>query len=326
MNDVKTVMSNSGLAIMGSGEAEGKDRANKAVELALESPLLNDNDIMGAKYVLLNITIGNYNVMMEEVFEITACIQNAAGTTADLIWGYGVDESLGERIRVSVVATGFESKIQVGFEAAQEPQRNVTVLAEEIKPVEKPLVSPTERVNGNFTSTVINAKPEEEPYVMPSRNEAPISEKPIEFDLYDITSAKDEPKQIEITPSAPASPSITYLNLDDDDMNVAPSAPKAEEPKKAIAAESAEIPASRKLSTTEQQRLMEERFNKIKELNMKLRSSSGLADLEKEPAIARKNIRLNSTSHSSDTNYSRFSISEDGEIRKGNSFLHDNVD
>lgn len=322
MNDVKTVMSSSGLAIMGSGEAEGENRAGKAVELALESPLLNDNDIMGAKYVLLNITIGNYNVMMEEVFEITEYIQNAAGTNTDLIWGYGVDESLGERIRVSVVATGFESRINVGIEPVQEPVRNVTVLAEEMKPVEKPLVSPTERVNGSFSAPVSPKAEEEEPFVM-SRNTEETFESKVEVDLYDITSKKTE----EFVPEEPAKPEPKYFTLDGEDEFEAPKAQvKLDEAPKAPVNDSNEIPANKKLTTSEQQRLMEERFNKIKELNMKLRSSSGLADLEREPAIARKNIRLNSPSHSSDNNYSRFSISEDGEIRKGNSFLHDNVD
>lgn len=324
MNDVKTVMSNSGLAIMGSGEAEGENRARQAVELALESPLLNDNDIMGAKYVLLNITIGNYNVMMEEVFEITEYIQNAAGTSTDLIWGYGVDEALEDRIRVSVVATGFEAKINVGYETAQEPIRNVTHLGEDMVPVEKPLVSPTERVNATYTNNSFNEAVEQEPYVLGKNDEETFrSEKPVEVNLFDNNSGNVD----DYVESSTAKSEAVYFSLDDEDpMPAAKPVSKQEEPKPKFNAESNEMPSNKRLSSTEQQRLMEERFNKIKELNMKLRSSSGLADLEKEPAIARKNIKLNTTSHSSDNNYSRFSISEEGEIRKGNSFLHDNVD
>ncbi len=328
MNDVKTVMSNSGLAIMGSGEAEGEGRARKAVETALESPLLNDNDINGAKYVLLNITIGNYNVMMEEVFEITEYIQQAAGVSTDLIWGYGVDETLEDRIRVSVVATGFQAKINVAFEQTQEPERNVTLLADDMKPVEKPMVSPTERTNGLFEPTAPTAD-EDEPYVM-SRNETTFSintdnEKPLEIDLFDNQSNNNVVE--ERTNQISTSSERVYFTLDDEGNS-----PKAEtqvsEAKAPVnkAEKEDAIPANKKLSTTEQQKLMEERFNKIKELNMKLRSTSGLADLEKEPAIARKNLRLSNTAHSSENTYSRFSISEDGEIRKGNSFLHDNVD
>jgi len=319
MNDVKTVMSNSGLAIMGSGEAEGDNRARQAVEMALESPLLNDNDINGAKYVLLNITIGNYNVMMEEVFEITEYIQQAAGTSTDLIWGYGVDESLEERIRVSVVATGFEAKINVAFEENPEPVRNVTVL-DDLKPVEKPMVSPTERVNTPPVNHQDEA--EEEPFmVTKSFDFTPEvrDEKPLEINLFDNSSTN--------TSSVENNPGKVVYTLDDEDDVTPVAETQANESKMPVnKVEEDSIPANRKLSTSEQQRLMEERFNKIKELNMKLRSSSGLADLEKEPAIARKNLKLNTPAHSSDTTYSRFSISENGEIRKGNSFLHDNVD
>lgn len=324
MNDVKTVMSNSGLAIMGSGEAEGENRAREAVELALESPLLNDNDINGAQYVLLNITIGNYNVMMEEVFEITEYIQQAAGTTTDLIWGYGVDEELGEKIRVSVVATGFSARINQPFEELAAPAPNVVHLIDDVKPVEKPLVSPTERVNGNINSgSVVNAvqKPQEdEPFVMKKIEE----EAPVEFELF-----SKPVNEVPVEEVKKEEPKAVYFNLEDDSSTEAPvfNMDRMEAPKAPVAqADSNEIPANKKLNTTEQQRLMEERFNKIKELNLRLRSSSGLADLEKEPAINRKNIRLNSPAHSSDNSYSRFSISEDGEIRKGNSFLHDNVD
>ncbi len=327
MNDVKTVMTNSGLAIMGSGEAEGENRARVAVEQALESPLLNDNDITGAKYVLLNITIGNYNVMMEEVFDITEYIQQAAGTNTNLIWGYGVEEGLEDKIRVSVVATGFASKINSGFEEVEEPKRNVTVLAEEMKPVEKPLGSPTER-NGAPVNNSLRQEAEQEPFVVakkPSISDFE-TEKPIEITLFQSTNSSSE----EAKPEQNNKPEPVYFSLEEDEpvqnTNSQPSFENKPEEKPKANLDSQEIPSNRKLSSTEQQRLMEERFNKIKELNMKLRSSSGLADLEKEPAITRKNLRLTNAPHSSDNTISRFSISEEGEIRRGNSFLHDNVD
>jgi cell division protein FtsZ len=89
--DVKTVMSNSGVAIMGSGSAEGENRATKAVEEALSSPLLNDNQIRGAKNILLNITSGKEEILMDEITEITDYIQQEAGSTAEIIWGLGND-------------------------------------------------------------------------------------------------------------------------------------------------------------------------------------------------------------------------------------------
>ena len=108
--DVKTVMQNSGVAIMGSASSEGEGRAYKAVQAALNSPLLNDNDIEGARYILLNITSGSQEVLMDEVSEITDYIQNQARLTADIIWGNCHDESLGNKISVTLIATGFQTK------------------------------------------------------------------------------------------------------------------------------------------------------------------------------------------------------------------------
>jgi len=105
--DVETVMRKSGLALMGTGVAGGEDRATKAVEIALNSPLLNNSDIRGAKNILLNINSGTKEVTMDEVGTITDYLQNMAGFDADLIWGNGKDESLGEDLSVTLIATGF---------------------------------------------------------------------------------------------------------------------------------------------------------------------------------------------------------------------------
>ena len=108
--DVNTVMRDSGVAIMGTASAEGDDRAKRAVDEALHSPLLEDNDIRGAQHILLNITSGSKEVTMDEIFEITEFIQEEAGFGTDLIWGNCYDESLGNKISVTVIATGFEHK------------------------------------------------------------------------------------------------------------------------------------------------------------------------------------------------------------------------
>ncbi len=107
--DVNTVMRDSGVAVMGTASCEGDDRALRAVEAALQSPLLEDNDIKGAQHILLNITSGTKEVTMDEVFEITEYVQEEAGYGTDLIWGNCYDEKLGEQISVTVVATGFET-------------------------------------------------------------------------------------------------------------------------------------------------------------------------------------------------------------------------
>ncbi|MDD3568542.1 MAG: cell division protein FtsZ, partial [Bacteroidales bacterium] len=105
--DVETVMTNSGVAIMGSAMASGENRAIQAVEEALSSPLLNNNDISGARNILLNITSGMHEITMDEVGQITDYIQAAAGEDADLIWGNGTDDRLEEKLNVTIIATGF---------------------------------------------------------------------------------------------------------------------------------------------------------------------------------------------------------------------------
>ncbi len=111
--DVNTVMRDSGVAIMGTASAEGEDRARQAVDMALHSPLLEDNDIRGAKHILLNITSGTKEVTMDEIFEITEFVQEEAGYGTDLIWGNCYDERLGEKISVTVIATGFDHRERV---------------------------------------------------------------------------------------------------------------------------------------------------------------------------------------------------------------------
>ncbi|MBL0027041.1 MAG: cell division protein FtsZ [Saprospiraceae bacterium] len=105
--DVNTVMKNSGVAIMGSAVAEGDDRAARAISAALSSPLLEDNDIRGAQHILLNITSGTKEVTMDEIGEITEHVQEEAGYGTDLIWGNCKDEAMGEKLMITLIATGF---------------------------------------------------------------------------------------------------------------------------------------------------------------------------------------------------------------------------
>lgn len=105
--DVHTVMHNSGVSIMGSATAEGENRALNAIQDALKSPLLNNNNIQGAQNILLNVTSGDDEVRMDEIGQITDYVQEAAGSSADIIWGNGTDETLGNKISVTIIATGF---------------------------------------------------------------------------------------------------------------------------------------------------------------------------------------------------------------------------
>ncbi len=109
--DVETVMRNSGMALMGSARARGEHRAMTAVQEALKSPLLNNNNIYGARNILMNITSGADEVTMSEIGLINDYVQDCAGQHATIIWGNGSDESLGDDIQVTVIATGFSQEV-----------------------------------------------------------------------------------------------------------------------------------------------------------------------------------------------------------------------
>ncbi|MFY0714521.1 cell division protein FtsZ [Seonamhaeicola sp. NFXS20] len=112
LRDAKTVLSNSGTAIMGSATAAGQNRAQDAIRKALDSPLLNDNKITGAKNVLLLIVSGSHEITIDEIGEINDHIQNEAGHGANIIMGVGEDETLEESIAVTIIATGFNIEQQ----------------------------------------------------------------------------------------------------------------------------------------------------------------------------------------------------------------------
>ncbi|GAL74661.1 cell division protein FtsZ [Nonlabens ulvanivorans] len=112
LRDAKTVLSNSGTAIMGSAQSTGANRAQEGIIKALDSPLLNDNKITGAKNVLLLIVSGSEEITIDEIGEINDLIQTEAGGGANIIMGVGEDESLGDAISVTVIATGFNKEQQ----------------------------------------------------------------------------------------------------------------------------------------------------------------------------------------------------------------------
>ncbi|MEW6335474.1 MAG: cell division protein FtsZ, partial [Thermodesulfobacteriota bacterium] len=117
--DVKSVMSEMGLAMMGTGIASGENRAAEAAQKAISSPLLEDNTIQGARGVLLNIT-GGPDMTLYEIHEASSLIQSEAHEDANIIFGTVVDETMGDEIRITVIATGFEN--------AELPRSNVTPL------------------------------------------------------------------------------------------------------------------------------------------------------------------------------------------------------
>jgi cell division protein FtsZ len=146
LHDAKTVLSNSGTAIMGSAKEEGKNRAKNAIVKALDSPLLNDNKITGAKNVLLLIVSGASEVTLDEIGEINDFIQDEAGYDANIIMGIGEDEELGEAISVTIVATGF----------AADQQSNITNT--EVKKIVHTLEE-EQRATYNFEEKTISKQP-----------------------------------------------------------------------------------------------------------------------------------------------------------------------
>lgn len=134
LRDAKTVLSNSGTAIMGSAVAEGENRAKEAIVSALDSPLLNDNKITGAKNVLLLIVSGSNEITLDEIGEINDHIQNEAGHNANIIMGVGEDETLGDAIAVTIIATGFDIEQQNGI-VNTEPKKIIHTLEDEQRSV-----------------------------------------------------------------------------------------------------------------------------------------------------------------------------------------------
>ncbi len=295
-NDVSTVMKNSGVAVMGSATAEGDNRALHAVEKSLESPLLNDNDISGAEYVLLNISYGDQEVLMDEVTQITEYIQEAAGSTADVIFGYAEDKSLGDKLSVTVIATGFESSPITGFEVA--PKKEVTTLKEEVKnEIKIPLETPTQQ------NTWAGAKEIEDKQDMPfiKGEEESIETATTNWNT-DSKENEETEEQIRLVLKEDADTKVEILSPSN----------RADE-----------------ISPEERQRINSQRIENIENYTQKLRKTDGIQELEKEPAFLRRRVQLDETIPSEEEKTGRFSISKDENgttLNSNNSFLHDNVD
>lgn len=365
-NDVNTVLRNSGQAIMGSAAAEGEERALEAVKAALTSPLLMDNDIVGARYVLLNITYGTKEVMMDEITEITDYIQEAAGATADVIWGYGFDGTLGEKISISIIAAGLKEVPMTGFEKA--PERTVVDLHSENKiEVTNPMQSPFD--NSNKTENLSNNEFSEEPFLKSnqiidntiSKVSFPNSvDEKKSFDLFESATEIESSKILDVTDdtnfvaetdafkidnSTGKSPDVN-TSASDFSWDLSPNSTQNTDKENSVTPnenidivrhmledeveEKMELNSTEKITSPEDhQKLAQERYSRIEELTSKLKSADGISEFENEPAFVRRNISLNTATPSEENLTSRFGLSdgEDGKSSlKNNNFLHDNVD
>jgi cell division protein FtsZ len=179
LRDAKTVLSNSGTAIMGSSVAEGENRAKDAIISALDSPLLNDNKITGAKNVLLLIVSGSNEITLDEIGEINDHIQAEAGYNANIIMGVGEDETLGEAIAVTIIATGFDVEQQNEI-VNTEPKKIIHTLEDEQRSVHN--LSNRSVTAFDLTSETPTAKSEEKIIFDLMEDEdtvAPVSQTPV---------------------------------------------------------------------------------------------------------------------------------------------------
>lgn len=168
LRDAKTVLSNSGTAIMGSSTASGSNRAFEAITKALDSPLLNDNKITGAKNVLLLIVSGSDEITIDEIGEINDHIQAEAGNSANIIMGVGEDEALGEAISVTIIATGFNVEQQDDI-VNVESKKIIHTLEEEQKAQHDLMPNATVQEAPSVIEETIPATPEVEEVIVPEK-------------------------------------------------------------------------------------------------------------------------------------------------------------
>jgi len=345
--DVRTVMNDSGVAIMGNAKASGDDRAQKAVEGALASPLLKDSEIEGARYILLNITSGTQEVTMDEISVVTDYIQERAGFTAEIIWGNCLDESLDNDLSVTIIATGFQTteerkqeennkRIAIPLEEEKVPLvRPVNQLIN--KAVDTPKTLAEEPVSSNVQAAAVpqvdlfSGAPKGQ---QSNENKVVVKkEEVIRHTLMEEEPEPDRPAQGEEYQLKVAESEFFFSNGEpetattSDEDQVAQHNPVVEPIQEPQAKQIEEARTDE--SIEEQLRKTKERILRLKDLSMKLRSTNGLQEIENEPAYRRKQRSLDQVPHSSESQVSRFTLSsEDGitEIRPNNSFLHDNVD
>lgn len=305
--DVQTVMKGAGAAVMGSAKADGEGRALRAAEMAISSPLLNSQDIHGAKKILLSIVSGEEaELQMDELTEITGYIQEKAGDDAEVIFGHGIDKEHGQSISVTVIATGFETP---ELRAESVVRKKVIHLEsnQEIESRDDDSLSPKHDSQTILFNTSEDVKSEE---TQPEANEDLENEPEEMTSGYSFLSRLADKYEIEeYPPITPQEPDVEERNqaLDNDFHN--------EKNKNFL--------DMKRVKLQEQARIREER----------LRGTSGQqidqGDFREKleiPAYQRKQVRLTDNLPSSERSVSRFNLNDDDEIMGDNKFLHDNVD
>lgn len=350
--DVRTVMNDSGVAIMGNAVATGDDRASRAVEGALASPLLKDNEIEGARYILLNITSGTKEVTMDEVAIITDYIQEKAGLSADLIWGNCIDENFDDELSVTIIATGFQTSEERVKEKENEkvalPLNGDSTGSPYVRPVSqnipreqpadslvKPVQNRIEPASSTHSTYVPPTSPQNNTYSQANatvRNTVVENDTVVRHALEFAEPAKENISNQQDDFEVKTSPSVFHFELPtvfDEYATQEPVTPVPVAPVYNTQQQEQQEQLQEAASFEDQLMRTKERILRLKELSMKLKSSNGLQELENEPAYKRKQMALDDVPHSSQSQVSRFTLSFDEgntEIKPNNSFLHDNVD
>ncbi len=321
--DVKTVMRDSGAAVMGSAKTEGESRALRAAQEALNSPLLNNRSIHGSQKVLLSIMSGETSeLQMDELTDITDYIQDQIGEDADLIFGNGIDPSLGDSISVTIIATGFkgEERLSNDESVKREPVvQNTPIIQSTPPPQPPPVVNQVKEVKEEVEQRNVVFDLNNTPVSNTPKVEEPVKEEPTEpqrviYDLDDDNSDEDTISNVK------------KKDLTEGDIEV--NTPKVEQ----IEPEKPQEPTVQSPPLSEidlkRQHLIkqaDERINKLKKLSKNF-ENEGLKEKIDVPAYLRRGVKLVEPPHSSENNISRYNINDDNEILGNNKFFTDKTD
>ena len=329
LNDAKRVLKNSGTAVMGQAYAAGENRAIEAVEAALDSPLLNDNNIKGAQQVLLKIVtgIGDQEIRMTELFSIKKHIQDAAGCDVNIIEGIGVEDGLGDQISVTVIATGFEVKEGFGPRKPEPPKVFVLDNDSDVDEFVEDSITEDESVVNELTEEAPQATINFDLGTDKDKQEAEITEDlaTIQEDMLveqeEVAPISFEINEVEEQEDAPV---VHVLELDTDANLPEEVIPDLKDKK-----EVSQTPINHGISAEQMAIRSRERMDRLRDISFKLRTPSGLTDLENEPAYKRRNVDIKEAPHSSESEVAQYTLTEDNDNNVGikpNNFLHDNVD
>jgi cell division protein FtsZ len=342
--DVKTVMRRAGRAVMGSAKTQGDNRARRAAEEALNSPLLNNEEIFGAERILLSIMSGpEAELQMDELTEITDYMQEFAGEEADVIFGHGIDPDLGEHIRVTVIATGYNPDVPKA-DVAQEPYLKKMVIEEEPKKEEpkpykmedpntdEPVVFDLDSFEFDDDEMIAPDDHKKEPYLQPSlfnlnnmdddEDEEEETRKPYSFDFIKAEIKKEIEEEEERQRKGFDFEFDIEGDFEDEAFNKKLEQEEDEDDKIDELLEGPAIPTSKKAQLMEERKRREEQLSGQK-YEMKTEDFKEKLDV---PAYERKKVALKDVPHSSERHVSRFNLTDDNQILGNNKFLHDNVD